>query len=61
MTIEEIRANAPSGATHYDHDVKKYFRLSGSDLFAWLVAIESWNPIPIIFLDVERCTILKPL
>lgn len=56
MTIEEIRKGAPSGATHYDHEVKKYLKLHGGDLHYWCDNSKDWVELNIIFLDIERCT-----
>lgn len=44
MTIEEIRKNAPSGATHYDYELKSvtYWKLI-NNRWCWYCESEGWN------------------
>ena len=35
MSIEEIRKNAPDGATHYSYILKKYFQINKNELWVY--------------------------
>ena len=54
----ETVKNKPTDATHYDNEIKKYLKLDGGILHVWVDSLSIWNPIPIIFMDIERCTVL---
>lgn len=48
MTIEEIRANAPKGATHYNDDVSIpdtviYYKEENGQVMLWCLS-EDWFP-----------------
>lgn len=43
MTIEEIRKNAPEGATHYDE--QDYWKLDDSNWYIWLSSCNNWRRI----------------
>ena len=44
VSIEEIKANAPIGATHYCDDCLgfDYVRMIGNDMYIWDRIIEDW-------------------
>ena len=44
MNIEEIRKNAPDGATHYDRDYD-YLRLKNGKWSVWNSFHEIWQPM----------------
>lgn len=41
MNIDEIKKNAPSGATHYDSNELDYLKLDNGKWFWW--CDEKWN------------------
>ena len=43
MTIEEIRKNAPEGATHYDE--QDYWKSKDGDFYIWLDSVKKWRRI----------------
>lgn len=60
MSIEQIRTQAPKGATHYiDHHGVKYYKLD-SDGFVYIFTKESDTHYECIHLHISE-TVLKPL
>lgn len=43
MTIEEIRKNAPEGATHYDD--QDYWKTTDGNWYIWLDSRKQWRRI----------------
>jgi hypothetical protein len=43
MTIEEIRKNAPDGATHYDD--QDYWKKNDFGWFIWIATVSQWKQI----------------
>lgn len=57
MNIEEIRKNAPEGATHYSETPMEYIFLKESYKYGWYCyAFGAWHPY-----DVEDDEEIKPL
>lgn len=64
MTIDEIRKNAPDGATHYEICVKEnpyalYWKFNNDGMFMWQELLSKWTRFR--FMSKSYINTTKPL
>lgn len=62
MNIEEIKRNAPEGATHYKNSIMVWYYMLGKDfLYIWLGCIENLHWVKYISIEEISGVNIKPL
>lgn len=56
MTPQKIKANAPEGATHYNHRTETYYKQDADSLYYWC---DGWRPS--WYLSAQFMIYIKPL